>query len=74
MLDCSEVSIEKDSTLKDMIANYEREIKVHSKIQQELKEIIRTNEFKLKEKDKQLRESEVLIEVGRWFIRNRGLK
>jgi len=74
VLDCSEVSIEKDSTLKDMIANYEREIKVHSKIQQELKEIIRTNEFKLKEKDKQLRESEVLIEVGRWFIRNRGLK
>ena len=74
MLDCSEVSIEKDSTLKDMIANYEREIKVHSKIQQELKEIIRTNEFKLKEKDKQLRESEVLIEVGRWFIRNSGLK
>lgn len=46
-----------------MVAKYEREIKVHSKIQQELKEIIKTYEFKLKEKDNQLRESDVLLEV-----------
>lgn len=46
-----------------MIAKYEREIKVHSKIQQELREIINNYEFKLKEKEKQLRENGILLEV-----------
>ena len=50
--------------MKNMVEKYEREIKVHSKIQHELKEIIKSYEFKLKEKEKQLRESDVLLEVN----------
>lgn len=63
MLDCSEVSIEKDPTLKNIVAKYENEIKVHVRLEQELKSIIKQHEVKMKEKDDIIKELHKNIEV-----------
>lgn len=63
MLDCSEVSIEKDPTLKNIVAKYENEIKVHVRLEQELKSIVKQHEVKMKEKDDIIKELHQNIEV-----------
>lgn len=65
MLDCSEVSIEKDPTLKNIVAKYEQEIKVHVRLEHELKAIVKQHESKMKEKDEAVQELQAAIEV-RW--------
>jgi hypothetical protein len=69
ILDCSEVSIEKDPTLKNIINKYEHEIKVHVKVEQELKDVIRSYEQRMKEKDKTLQELQKDIDTQRQEIR-----
>jgi hypothetical protein len=63
MLDCSEVSIEKDPTLKNIVAKYENEIKVHVRLELELKSIVKQHEVKMKEKDDIIKELHQNIEV-----------
>lgn len=63
MLDCSEVSIEKDPTLKNIIGKYENEIKVHVKLEHELKAIVKQHEMKLKEREETIKELHENIEV-----------
>jgi hypothetical protein len=64
MLDCSEVSIEKDPTLKNIIGKYENEIKIHVKLEHELKAIVKQHEAKLKERDDFIKELQESMEVA----------
>ena len=74
MLDCSEVSIEKDPTIKNILAKYEHEIKVHVKMQSELKDIIKSNEVKLKDRDDTIKELHAEIEVDFDSFRDANMK
>lgn len=56
--------MEKDPTLKNIISKYEQELKVHVKLQKELKDSIRQQDDKLKDKDKEIRELKAAIEVS----------
>jgi len=69
MLDCSEVSIEKDPTLKHIIAKYENEIKVHIKLEHELKAIVKQHEAKLKEKDDSIKELQENLDILKKEVR-----
>lgn len=47
MLDCTEVSMDKTETVKDIVDKYEAEIRIHVKMQQEQKRMIEELELKL---------------------------
>ena len=67
ILDCSEVSLEKDPTLKNILNKYEQEIKIYVRVQKELKESIKSQDIKIKEKDEEIRELRELLDVSSWL-------
>lgn len=69
MLDCSEVSIEKDPTLKNIVGKYEHEIKVHVKLEAELKAMVKQHEAKLKERNELVKELQESIDDQKKEIR-----